>query len=233
VRNAISGFTPARDFTGLAKLARQGGKDAVDGLKVASWEDALRRSSTETGGLSFERLESTLFNPVRPGQPSLMQMMQQHGLMTAEESARAADLIKRAQRIELAMESGGKGPHWEKIVGNPDAFQDLVIRIVGAKGGSAIASAIPGEFTAGHGLIAASAGSSYARKVLEKVPTGKVKDVLIEAATNPQLMSTMLMQPKTKTEGIAIARQLHAYLLQAGLVPTSVLEGDRPKQEKQ
>lgn len=217
VRAAVSSNTPAKDFIQLAKVARSGGRDAIDGLKAAAWQDAMRRASTESGELSFVRLQSVLFNPVRPGQPSLMQIMKGQGLMTEAEAQSASFAIKRAMRIEEALARGGRGGNWEHLVGNPDALQDLVIRISGAKLGGAIAGSVPGNAAQGHGLIAAAAGSSYLRKVLEKIPQGKVKDVLVEAALSPELMATLLTKPKTQAEGIRLARRLHAYLLQAGI----------------
>lgn len=216
IRSALSTASPGKDFAEIAKLARvHGGQDAIDGMKVATWEDALRRSSTEAGGLSFVRLQAALFNPIRPGQPSLAQMMRSQGLMSAEETTKADELIKRALTVERALHSGG--PNWEPLVGNTDGVFDLVARITGAKAGTAVADAM-GPATSGHQLIAASAGSRYMRQVLEKIPQGKVKDVLIEAAKNPEFAATLLERPRSASDGFRLARRAHAYLIQAGLL---------------
>lgn len=216
IRSALSTAAPAKNFGEIAKLARtHGGKAALEGMKVATWEDALRRSSTEGGGISFSRLQANLFNPVRPGQPSLGQMMLGHGLMTRDELTRADELIKRALTVERAMQRGGA--NWEPLVGNTDGVFDLVARITGAKVGTAAAN-VMGPATSGHQLIAASAGSRYMRQVMEKIPQGRVKDVLIEAAKNPEFAATLLEKPKSAAEGFKLAKRAHAYLFQAGLL---------------
>lgn len=216
IRSALSTASPAKDFGEIAKLARvHGGPDAVEGMKVATWEDAMRRSSTEAGGVSFARLQATLFNPIRPGQPSLAQMMRAHGLMTTEELSRADELIKRALTVERTLQRGG--PNWEPLVGNTDGVFDLVARISGAKAGTTVANMM-GPGVGGHELIAASAGSRYMRQLLEKIPQGRVKDVLIEAAKNPDFAATLLEKPKTAAEGFKLAQRAHVYLLHAGLL---------------
>jgi hypothetical protein len=135
--------------------------------------------------------------------------------MSAEDIAKADELIKRALTVEKALQRGGS--NWEPLVGNTDGVFDLVARITGAKVGTAVGQ-FGGEGTGGHQLIAASAGSRYMRHVLEKIPYGKVRDVLIEAAMNPEFAATLLEKPKSAAEGIKIARRAHAYLFQAGLL---------------
>ena len=213
VRNSLASNTPAKDFIALSTLARRSGTDAVDGLRYSAWEDAIRRSTADNGELSFTRLQNHLFNPIRPGQPSLVQMLKSQGVMSAGDASRAEELIKRAIRIQDAQQSGG---HLSDLAQNPDAVFDLMVRIAGAKAGSALAGT-GGQSGGGHTLIAASRGSSFARSVFEKIPQGRVKDVLIEAAVNPQFGAMLLSKPRSKAEGIRLSRQIHAYLIQTGI----------------
>ncbi len=201
--------TPIKDLEAMAKVAKRGGPDAIDGLKASIWEHAARQATT-TRGFSFARLRSALFAPIRPGQPSLIEFMQRSGLMTADDVGQAKKLLAEAEKISGALESG---TDLERLVAEPDALFDLVLRVAGARFGARLAEGGP----AGSTLIAAGRGSEFARKVFEKVPERKVKDVLIEAAINPDFAAMLLETPTSEGRQLTLMRQIHAYLLQAGM----------------
>lgn len=218
VRKALGGDRPESEIVALARLAkgRGGGSEAVEGFKAAVWDDAVRRSADASGNLSFEKLYANLFSELRPGLPPLANVLQREGVLSAADISKAQEFIKQAQTIQSALQ---KGTSIETLMQNPDALFDLVLRVAGAKLGSAMNSAGPGG--GGSSLIAASRGSSFARQVFDKVPQGRVKDVMIQAALDPKFMALLLEKPKTPTEGIRLARQIHAYIIQAGLTGPS------------
>ncbi|MGI9504374.1 MAG: hypothetical protein ACR2RE_15100, partial [Geminicoccaceae bacterium] len=69
-----------------------------------------------------------------------------------------------------------------------------------------------------HGLIVGYAGSRMARQVLDKIPQRKIKDFIIEAARNPEMMATMLEAGKTAGAQRRIALQMNAFLWQSGVM---------------
>ena len=213
VRSALFSNTPVKDFVGIAKLAQRSGPDAVEGLRYAAWEDAIRRSTSESGEVSFARLQNNLFNPVRPGQPSLTQLLKSQGVMSAEDVARAEALIKQAIQIETAAKGGHVG---REMVKHPNLLVDLVLRLGGSRVGTEAAGLL-GPVTSGHGLIAAGAGSQFARKLFDKMPKASVMDLVMEASTNPQMAARLLTRPQTKADWLSFTRQIHAYAIQAGI----------------
>lgn len=210
VKAAASGGAPENDLAALAKLAKRGGDRAVGGLKTSVMDYALEQSTSTSGDVSLTKLRAALFEPIRVGSDSVADLMRREGVFTPADIQRLTVLFDRAANIEKAL-SGNKG--LEKLIGEPDALTDTILRIAGARMGAAMA-----EGGSGATLIAASRGSAMARNIFEKMPAARVTDVLREAAVNPELMALLLKKPKNQAEGIKVARQIHAYLWQAGLI---------------
>lgn len=224
VRAAVStgNKTPLKDIEGMVKIANRGGHDAREGLKAAIWEHAARQAEGTSGDFSFDKLRATLFTPIRPDQPSLIQIMEREGLMSAADVKQADRLIKEAEKISNVLSSGSD---LEQLVGSPDALLDLVIRVAGARFGAGVAQA-QGR---AESLVAAGAGVRFARQVFDKVPQTRVRDVLIEAARDPRFAAMLLERPAAPREGLQLARRVHAYLWQAGLTAAE----DQPDEQTQ
>ncbi len=216
VRKAITGDNPVRELTALAKLASRG--EAKEGFRAAVFDYATRVSTDASGNFSFQKLHNAVLAPVRPGQPTVMSVLQKNGIDTPAESGRLMRLLDEADKIESALRTG---VGIDEIMSNPDAMFDLVLSVAGARAGAKLGGA-----TAGGSIQAAGRGVGFARKVFEKVPLARTKDILIEAAKDPRLMASLLQKPTSVTQGISLARQIHAYMLQAGLM--AVTEGDEP-----
>lgn len=211
VKSAVSpgNKTPLEDVNGLVRVAKRGGPKATEGLKAAVWEHAARHATSEAGEFSFEKLSAALFNPIRPGQPSLAEALSKEGIMSGKEISSAKTLIAEAEKIANVVSAR---TDIETLAIGTDALTDLVLRISGARLGTMFAGGATGP-----SLIAAGRGSSFARDVIGKIPQAKVQDVLIEAARDPKFMAMLLEKPKSPKDGLRLARQIHAYLFQAGL----------------
>jgi len=214
VKNVLTSPTPIQGMRSLAKLAKRGGTNAIEGLRVSVFDDAIRKSTVD-GKLSFSKFKATLFDPIRPGQPSLIRVMQKEGVINSEHIVNLQKIFNKANQIESAI---AKGQRLDEVMRNPDAMFDLVLSVAGAKLGSAMGQI--GPVTGQHGLIAAGRGASYARQVLGKVPKARIKDVLMEAANNPEFAAMLLEKPSTTKEAFRVSKQINAYLLQAGITGT-------------
>lgn len=209
VRDAVKGATPANDIRALSKLAKRGGPAAEDGLRASVIDFAFSEATKRDGVLDFGRLKSVMFAKVAPGQSSLVQTLRQEGVLSEQEVKRLAEFVERGVKIEAAMK-GGKGV--DQIMQDADGLTDLIMRIAGAKAGATVAGG-----TSGATLIAAGRGSAFVRKMFDKVPQGKVTDVVKEAALNPKFMAKLLEKTSTQAEGIMLARQINGFLFNAGI----------------
>lgn len=199
-----------RNYTQIAKLAKRSGKGAVDGLRSSTLQSAFDKSTNSVGDFSFRKLDQILKKGLSGEKQGLLSLMTQNGVIDAAASNRLKLIVKRAIDIEDAL---GNQKKLDKLLDNPDALFDLVTRIVGAKIGAA--GVVGGA--AGTSLIAASAGSRFARNFADKIPATKVNEVLEQAAKDPKFMSMLLKKTKTIKQRADIERQINAFLISAGL----------------
>lgn len=207
VTQSVNGANPEGQLGALARLARRGGVKATDGLRSSVIDYALDKATSTTGELSLPKLHGALFEPMQAGSRSVMDVMVGNGVISRTDAKKLGDAFERAGRIANAAK-GNKA--LDEVIGDLDAFSDLIARVAGARLGAVFAEGGPS-------LIAASRGSQFARNVIGKIPAGKVTQVLREATLNPRFMVMLLEQPKTQAEGIRLARQIHAYLWQTGV----------------
>ena len=208
VAQVLSGKNPGRGYRELAKLAKSG--DAADGLMSATLDHAIQKATSETGEFSLTRFNRILNEPLSRGQSSLMQLMRRDGILRGPQFSRLNKILKEAETLERALKSGKE---IDKFLDNPQGLFDLVVRITGARIGAAGASG-----TTGATIVAAGAGSRFARNLFEKVPATRINDVLIEASENPAFMAALLKKPKTLREANKTGRQINAFLIGAGIV---------------
>jgi hypothetical protein len=209
VRDAIKGATPSSDIRALAKVARRGGPGAEDGFRASVMDYAFDAAGKGDGSIDFTKLKTAMFGKVAPGQSSLVQTLAQEGVFSRQDVKKLASFIERAENIEKAAR-GGKGV--DSFMKDADGLFDLVMRIAGARAGAAMASG-----SGGASLIAASRGSSFVRKMFDKVPQAKVTSIIKEAALNPKLMAALLEKPVSQRDQIMLARQINGFLFQAGI----------------
>ncbi|MFV1850112.1 MAG: hypothetical protein ACMZ66_05330 [Thalassospira sp.] len=206
-RAIASGTAPLRTLEGFAKTAKRGGTDGVEGLKATILDYAVKRSTASSGAIDIGGIRRVLEAPIRPGQPSIMDIMTKSGIFKADEVQRLNTMFDQAERIIDALSGVGA---LDDLSNGPDMLIDMVSSIVGARFG-AMAS------QSNASLVAAGRGASTARKVFDKVPRGKVNDLLIEAAKDPRLMAELMERSGSPLEKIEGARRMHSYLWQIGL----------------
>lgn len=217
---AIRGANPEGDLQAIARLARRGGTRAIDGLRTVVLDYALDKARNTEGVISLPKLQAALFEPMQAGSRSIVDVMAAAGVMNAADIRTLRTAFERAARIGQA---GAGNKAVDEIIGDPDAFTTLITRMIGARAGAAAAEG--GAPT----LVAASAGSKFARDLIGKIPAGKVTQVLQEAALNPKFMAALLEKPKTQAEGLKLARSIHAYLWQAGVELAGPEEAPAPE----
>jgi hypothetical protein len=211
-RAITSGGAPVHTLEGFAKVAQRGGTSGVEGLKATVLDYAIRNSTqNSTGMIDIGMIRRTLEAPIRPGQPSIIDIMKSNGIFKPDEVERLNVVFDQAERIVDALSGVGA---LDDLRNGPDMLIDMVASIIGARFG-AMAS------QSNASLVAAGRGASAARKVFDKVPRGKINDLLIEAARDPKLMAELMERSGSPQEKIQLARRAHSYLWQLGLTQES------------
>lgn len=203
INQALTGKFPVKNVTNMAKLAKAGGIDAMNGMKSSLYDYAYTRAGGNSGKFNVQAFEDALFKPIAQNQPSLVNIMRASGLMTLTEVKDLKRLINPMVRIETAVKNNVP---LEDVIQGADAVTDLALRIVGSQIGTAAAPPGPGS------LIAASAGSKAVRQIFDNLPNATVRQILENAVKDPQAMALLLQKGRTEKEKINIANKLLDYL---------------------
>jgi hypothetical protein len=114
--------------------------------------------------------------------------------------ARVEKQIARGRRVQDVLDE------------SPDAITDLAARIVGANLGSMTATAKTGA-----PLVAAGAGSRFVRRLTNKIPFERTRDVLAEAVLDRNVMRDLLERVPNLPKSKELTRRTNAWL--ANLIP--------------
>jgi hypothetical protein len=73
-------------------------------------------------------------------------------------------------------------------------------------------------------LVAAQAGSKFARRLAQQIPAAKTSAIIAEAVENPKLMAALLKRGRTPKQRREMQRQVNAFLLQTTVTPDEPAE---------
>ena len=193
-------------------VKRSKNADALEGLRHGVFDELIKRSTVKGGDLdgfiSGNNLEELLNNKV--GKTTLRQNLLETGLITSEQSANLTKISNKAKIFEDAATDPRK---LNTLISTGDGVINLLARVFGSKLG---ANSVVGQMMGGTTLIAQSAFSKMAQRMLEKVPALKVQGVLSQAIQDPKFMADLL-QKRAKPQK-QLDTRINAYLLQAGLL---------------
>jgi hypothetical protein len=212
VSEILRGQFPQREIAQLARLSYREGPAAVRGLEAALYQDAFFRAGGDSTAFTFDKFRASLFQPIRAGQQSTMQMMQRYGLIDPDIATNMEKILEAAANTQRSI-NNSQVP-LETMLGQENALLNTFLRM----GGAGLGSKTAGMAGMQGGLIPAHAGSVLARKLFEKIPAGKVQQVMIEAAKNPQMLAVLLETPTTERQMIESVQRLNAYMLQTGII---------------
>jgi hypothetical protein len=220
IRNALIAPDKREVLVAIRNLVqRDGSGKAMAGVRHSLWQQMLDTATMPNGILSSRALREILNAPavplskLPPGQdvsPTLRQELSRVGILNKSQDKNIDTLLAAADKFENALNTSGITPDFLE---NESALLELITRITGANIGAM--GAVAGR--TGSGLILAATGSRVLREQVINIPKATVRQVLVEAMSNPKLMATLLEKPVSMGAKIARQRQLNAYLLAVGL----------------
>ncbi len=206
----LSGQNPIRDYRQIARMTAAGGQDALAGLRQATFDHLFGQATTPQGLVSGRRMRELLTRKATERTPSLLDTMIQRRVISPEQQRNLMRVMDTAERVEDVLESGAR---IGDALGDVSALEDLLTRIVGANiGGAGAAGQISGT-----PLVAAQAGSQFARRLAQKIPGAKAQEIMAAAIEDPKLMAALLSKGKAPLERRNVARQINAWLLQTAI----------------
>ncbi len=207
IGDILNSRNPVKGFTQVVKLAKAAGPDAMDGLRAAVLDYAYTKaggmsSALQAGGgankFSVSAYNDALFEPLSRTQPSLVNIMRASGAMSLTDVKNLKQLINPMVKVETAVKNGIP---IDNLIEGADAVTELGLRVVGSKLGTSVT---PGS----NSLIAAAAGSKAVRQIFDALPNATVRQVMENAAKDPELMALLLEKGKTAKQQTSIANRL-------------------------
>jgi hypothetical protein len=208
INDALTSKFPVKNIANIAKLARAGGTDSVDGMKSALYDYAYTKAGGNSGKFNIQAYEDALFKPIAQNQPSMINIMRSSGLMSLTEVKDLRRLINPMVKIETAVKNNIP---LDDVIQGADAVTDLALRVVGARIGTAASPGGPGS------LIAASAGSKAIRQIFDNLPNATVRQILENAVKDPEAMAILLDKGRTQKQQTDNANRLLNYLGSIGV----------------
>lgn len=175
VAAAIRSANPVRDLTKLSTLALRGGPEAVGGLRASTLKYAMD-DAIKGNDVSYGKLSQSLTNPVSNRGESVLQVLQRNKIMTADQRGQVEAFIKRGIERELADTTGIEVKEFGTPVGMARRYAG---RIVGAKLASWLNRGAGGG--GGESLQIAQMGANAAERIMPKLPSDKVNQVMAQA----------------------------------------------------
>ena len=215
VISALTGDAPVKSFGQLAKYAKASGAPAEAGLRRTAMEYALQQATAEgTGIVDPKRFQTALFGKLNniESNPSLMDIMVKNGLYTQQEANNFKKLLKPMIQVKDAL-ARAVPEELDALTINADPITDLALRVAGSELGSFLAPSNP--------LIAQAAGSRFMRNLFEKMPAATARQLLMDAAKDPKLMSLLLKKEYTPAGKVNLRKSLNGYLYSAGYTALS------------
>lgn len=212
-QKALKSGDPAKDLGDLITVAKSSGQVGIEGLRTSVIDSAIRQNTATNGVLRFDKIEETLFKSPAAGRPSPMDVLVKNGIFDETDVNNLKKVFTYAKRIQTAQKPGTRVEIKEDELGT---LSNLVARALGSWVATK-AAGVTGADKTGRGLIIAAGGARAGVDILEKIPNARIKDILVDAMSNPPLMAKLLEKPVTIEEQVKQQRFLHAYFYASGL----------------
>jgi hypothetical protein len=196
--NALYRMVNEADYKGADFTKEQ----AMQGLKSAIFNNALRKANNTAGLPNGEVLQRELFTQIPGVDPSAKLSMSdfliRKGMATEDEMAEVQKMIKTIRGIDEAFATN----NFENVLfKNPSMAKLFYIRIAGATAGSAAQNQLKkflGMPQMSGGLIAEQTGSDLVQRVLLRGPETQRIKVMTDMFTNPKLLAEMMKEIQDK-----------------------------------
>ena len=214
----------AIDFTQQVKAGQQS----------AIFEYVLLQAGGDGGVVDPRVMQKLLFEPLpnqtvatKGGTRTLMSLAQDFGIFDASEVKRVKTVLDQMLRVKNA-EVAGKNVG--EVVDQMGPVGSFFSGILGLAGGTRAYSAVTGGPTGPASISAAALGKRLVNDFTQKIPFSKKLDVLMTTFTDPQLVATLLIQPRTAKEETNQARKFLSIMGRNGFgaLVTNVAKGATP-----
>jgi hypothetical protein len=217
--NALYRMVNEADYKGADFTKEQ----AIQGLKSAIFNNALRKANNTAGLPNGDVLQRELFTQIPGVDPSVKlsvsDFLVAKGMATKDEMAEVQKMIKTIRGIDEAFATN----NFENVLfKNPSMAKLFLVRIAGATAGAASQQQLKKFFgmpQMSGGLIAEQTGSDLIQRLLLRGPETQRIKVMTEMLANPKLFAAMakeIQDAKMKDDLLVLIEKIMAPLARQG-----------------
>ena len=218
-----------------AKNAEAKHPGAMNGLRDVILDRGFSfATNTKTGEFSFKAFGRFLNEPMTRGQPSLLSVMREGGLLDDASILRLNKIIDEGSKQETLLYAK-KGEIGVSLLDLPmpkvDVATTALQRVVGLRLGRYVTQQLPGT---GQGLAEPGIIANLTDRVLSVVPNALANDMLVEAALNPKFFKILMEKARpTRRSEIVLNNQLRGFLISSGFIAADDTLFDDGEQDRQ
>jgi hypothetical protein len=221
-----------KKLVSMFNLAKKGGKNISpdEGLRSAraSVMSAAMNSSMNGTTLDLDKLRGFLMTPNVPGKKSVVQVMQEQGVVDADHVRNMRVMLDQLDRLNKAKRLG-------QAIDIETGAGEIGLILAAKIGASKVTSLAQGATGAtGSELIVHGAVAKAVEQIVAKIPKAKTKDMAVLLFNDPKMLATVMERNLKRTPATEMvkARQLWAWALYSGLV-IPALDQTRPESYEQ
>ena len=205
---------------------------AMNGLRDVILERAFSFAGNgET--ISFKALNRFLNEPMTRGQPSLLSVMREGGLLDDAAVLRLNAILEEGSKQEtlLTAEKGDIGGDLLDIpITKTDVGMTALQRLLGLRIGRFATANIPGT---GQGLAEPTIFANLTDRILSSVPNSMANDMIVEAALNPNFFKILMEKARPRKRQVVLNNQLRGFLINSGFIAADDTLFDDGEQDRQ
>ena len=215
-----------------AKNAEANHPGAMNGLRDVILERAFSFAGNgET--ISFKALNRFLNEPMTRGQPSLLSVMREGGLLDDAAVLRLNAILEEGSKQETLL-TAKKGDIGGDLLDIPITKTDVAMtalqRLVGLRVGRFATANIPGT---GQGLAEPTIFANLTDRILSSVPNSMANDMIVEAALNPNFFKILMEKARPRKRQVVLNNQLRGFLINSGFIAADDTLFDDGEQDRQ
>lgn len=225
VEAALAGKFPVRDLRKIARLAKKGGPDAIDGLRRVIFDIAFLRADgpkamtppkpgEKTVDLDIGSYLGLLYPDKRMIEMGkavpVGRILAEEGIISFADLKNMRKLLVPIQRVQEVMNDDAT---MVDLLKTGSLVNDFAVKVGGARLGSLLSAMLPGPGN----IQTPGFGSQLAQSLLLKEPNIMVKGLIEQAMLDPKFQAELLAVPRSQREKFEMKRRLHAYMLASGL----------------
>jgi len=205
---------------------------AMNGLRDVIFERAFSFAGNgET--ISFKAFGRFLNEPMTRGQPSLLSVMREGGLLDDASILRLNTIIEEGSKQETLL-TAKKGEIGGDLLDIPITKTDVAVtalqRLLGLRIGRFATANIPGT---GQGLAEPTIFANLTDRILSIVPNSMANDMIVEAALNPKFFKILMEKARPRKRQVVLNNQLRGFLINSGFIAADDAVFDDGEQDRQ